>query len=126
MIYKTLHRNLKINQREHHYKPEVNSCAPEGVAVAASKWHPSFQPRPYRASLEFDSSATTSRPVSRRDCAPQIRVITKLPNSDQSYKEKVVLLLVQFWDLRNKLENINIDVRIRTINTNKYHNNPGV
>ena len=38
----------------------------------------------------------------------------------------IVLLLVQFWDLRNKLENINIDVRIRTINTNKYHNNPGV
>jgi hypothetical protein len=30
MIYKTLHRKLKIEQREPHLKPVVNSGAPEG------------------------------------------------------------------------------------------------
>jgi len=30
MIYKTLHRKLKIEQREPHLKPRVNSGAPGG------------------------------------------------------------------------------------------------
>jgi len=29
-IYKALHRKLKIGQHEPHYKPEINSCPPEG------------------------------------------------------------------------------------------------
>ena len=29
MIHKTLHNKLKIEQHEHHGKPEVNSCVPE-------------------------------------------------------------------------------------------------
>ena len=29
MIYKTLHRKLKIEQQKSHYKPLVNSGAPE-------------------------------------------------------------------------------------------------
>jgi len=33
MIYKTLHRKLKIEQHESHYKSGVNSGAPEGLAV---------------------------------------------------------------------------------------------
>jgi len=35
-IYKALHRRIKIKQREAHWKPGVNSCAPEGKAVPAS------------------------------------------------------------------------------------------
>ena len=34
-IYKTLHRKLKIEQREPHKKPSVNSGAPEWLAVPA-------------------------------------------------------------------------------------------
>ena len=30
MIYKTLHRKLKIEQREPYYNPEVNADDPEG------------------------------------------------------------------------------------------------
>jgi len=30
MIYKTLHRKLKIEQHESHHKPGMNSDAPEG------------------------------------------------------------------------------------------------
>ena len=33
MIYKTLHRKLKIEEHEHHSKLGMNSCAPEGLAV---------------------------------------------------------------------------------------------
>jgi hypothetical protein len=33
MIYKTLHKNLKIEQHESNYKLGVNSGAPEGLAV---------------------------------------------------------------------------------------------
>jgi hypothetical protein len=32
-IYKTLHRKLKIEQHEHHWKPAVNWGVPEGLAV---------------------------------------------------------------------------------------------
>ena len=32
-IYKTLHRKLKIEQHEHHWKPGVNWGVPEGLAV---------------------------------------------------------------------------------------------
>jgi hypothetical protein len=35
MIYKTLHRKLKTEQQEPHWKPRVNSGAPEGYAVMA-------------------------------------------------------------------------------------------
>jgi hypothetical protein len=30
MIYKILHRKLKIEEHEPHYKPRVNSVTPEG------------------------------------------------------------------------------------------------
>ena len=33
MIYKTLNRKLKIEEHEHHSKPGMNSCAPEGLAL---------------------------------------------------------------------------------------------
>ena len=33
MIYKTLHRRLKIEQHETHYTPRVNAGAPEGSTV---------------------------------------------------------------------------------------------
>jgi hypothetical protein len=33
MMYKTLHRKLKIKQHEPYYNPVVNSGAPEGLAV---------------------------------------------------------------------------------------------
>ena len=35
MYYKTLHRNLKIEQHGPHFKLGVNSGAPEGLAVPA-------------------------------------------------------------------------------------------
>ena len=35
MICKTLHRKLKTEQHLPHQKPEVNSGAPEGLAVPA-------------------------------------------------------------------------------------------
>ncbi len=33
MIYKTVHRKLKIEQHESHLKPRGNAGAPEGLAV---------------------------------------------------------------------------------------------
>ena len=38
MIYKTLHRKLKIEQHGHHLEPWMNSGDPEGVAVPVSHW----------------------------------------------------------------------------------------
>jgi hypothetical protein len=35
MIYKTLHRKLKIEQRESHEEPRMISGAPEGLEVPA-------------------------------------------------------------------------------------------
>ena len=41
-IYKTLHRKLKIEQHEPHWKPGMNSGAPEGWAVPAQYGYPSY------------------------------------------------------------------------------------
>ena len=35
MIYKTLYRKLKIEQHEHHQKPDVSSGAPEWLVLPA-------------------------------------------------------------------------------------------
>jgi len=39
MIYKTLHRQPKIQQHEPQQKPEVNSGAPEGLAELKIQQH---------------------------------------------------------------------------------------
>ena len=38
-IYKTLYRKLKIGQHKHHYNPEMNAGAPEGIEVLVSSPH---------------------------------------------------------------------------------------
>ena len=41
MIYKTLHRKLKIEQHESHHKPGMNSDAPEEIIMfLLHMWHP--------------------------------------------------------------------------------------
>jgi hypothetical protein len=40
VIYKALHRKLKIQQHGPHLKPKVNSGAPEGLAIPATHVDP--------------------------------------------------------------------------------------
>jgi hypothetical protein len=40
MIYKTIHRKLKIERHESHWRPGLNSGAPEGLAIHAPQLKP--------------------------------------------------------------------------------------
>ena len=72
MMYKTLHRQAKVEQHEPHYKPKVNSAATKGLAVLVPNVDQNLPGVALFSTTPFE-----------------IRVITKLPNSEQSYKGKV-------------------------------------
>jgi hypothetical protein len=71
-MYKTLHRQVNVEQHEPHYKPKVNLAATKGLVVPVPNVDQNLPGVALFSTTPFE-----------------IRVITKLSNSEQSYKGKV-------------------------------------